>query len=130
MNAKEFWFYYREGTEKNCGKNDKARGAGEGDRTLVTCLGSKSSTIELHPHVEYAGILHDKTINVITVFINGAARTFDQPVNITSLISLMELTGKRIAVECNAEIVPRASFNQHMLANGDKLEIVVAVGGG
>jgi hypothetical protein len=27
-------------------------GAGEGNRTLVTCLGSKSSTIELHPHIE------------------------------------------------------------------------------
>ena len=31
-------------------------GAGEGNRTLVTCLGSKSSTIELHPHIDCASV--------------------------------------------------------------------------
>lgn len=42
----------------------------------------------------------------------------------------MQLGGKRIALECNGEIVPRGQFNEHLLADGDKLEIVVAVGGG
>ena len=42
----------------------------------------------------------------------------------------MQLGGKRIAVECNSEIVPRGQFDQRLLADGDRLEIVVAVGGG
>jgi sulfur carrier protein len=42
----------------------------------------------------------------------------------------MGLQDKRIAIERNGEIVPRSQFDQPMLANGDKLEIVVAVGGG
>ena len=40
------------------------------------------------------------------------------------------MTGKRIALERNGEIVPRSTFTAQHLADGDKLEIVVAVGGG
>jgi sulfur carrier protein len=42
----------------------------------------------------------------------------------------MGLTGKRIALECNGEIVPRSLFAVQKLEDGDKLEVVVAVGGG
>ena len=49
---------------------------------------------------------------------------------VAELIRQMGLTGKRIALERNGEIVPRSHFTQQMLADGDKLEIVVAVGGG
>jgi len=38
--------------------------------------------------------------------------------------------GKRIALERNGEIVPRSQFAEQQLADGDRLEIVVAVGGG
>ncbi|MBL8406345.1 MAG: sulfur carrier protein ThiS, partial [Candidatus Accumulibacter sp.] len=38
--------------------------------------------------------------------------------------------GKRIAVERNGEIVPRSRHGETMLADGDRVEIVVAVGGG
>jgi len=67
---------------------------------------------------------------VISVSINGAAREFAQAISVAELIQQMELTGKRIALERNGEIVPRSQFAQQMLADGDKLEIVVAVGGG
>jgi sulfur carrier protein len=50
--------------------------------------------------------------------------------NVTQLLAHMGLQGKRIAVERNGEIVPRSKFDQPMLADGDRLEIVVAVGGG
>ena len=50
--------------------------------------------------------------------------------NITQLLEHMGLQGKRIAVERNGEIVPRSKFDQPILADGDRLEIVVAVGGG
>ena len=67
---------------------------------------------------------------MISVSINGEARHFDSPISIAALIEQMQLSGKRIALERNGEIVPRGQFNQHLLADGDKLEIVVAVGGG
>ncbi len=67
---------------------------------------------------------------MISVSINGATRTFEQPISVAQLIQQMELTGKRIALERNGEIVPRSQFAQQMLADGDNLEVVVAVGGG
>jgi sulfur carrier protein len=67
---------------------------------------------------------------VISVSINGAARDFPQAVSVAELIHDMGLGGKRIALERNGVIVPRSRFEQQMLTDGDKLEIVVAVGGG
>ena len=67
---------------------------------------------------------------MISVSINGAARDFPQAISVAGLIQAMGLVGKRIALERNGEIVPRSQFEQQMLADGDKLEIVVAVGGG
>ena len=49
---------------------------------------------------------------------------------ITDLIAHLDITGKRIAIECNAEIVLRSQYAEVMLKDGDKLEIVGAVGGG
>ncbi|HKQ26921.1 MAG TPA: sulfur carrier protein ThiS [Burkholderiales bacterium] len=62
--------------------------------------------------------------------INGLSRSFPGPLSIAGLIEELELKGKRIALERNGEIVPRSEFAQVALADGDALEIVVAVGGG
>lgn len=67
---------------------------------------------------------------MITVNINGTKRQFPESISVASLIEEMELTGKRIALERNGEIVPRSSFATQKLVEGDKLEVVVAVGGG
>lgn len=67
---------------------------------------------------------------MITLIINGATRQFPKTLSITALIEEMGLTGKRIALERNGEIVPRSTFASQALADGDRLEIVVAVGGG
>ena len=69
-------------------------------------------------------------LNVITVNINGAARQLHDSTHIAALIEEMGLSGKRIALERNGEIVPRSSYATQQLADGDKLEVVVAVGGG
>ena len=69
-------------------------------------------------------------MKVISVSINGVARQFDTPVNVATMLEQMQLGGRRIAVECNGEIIPRGQFGQRLLADGDILEIVVAVGGG
>jgi thiamine biosynthesis protein ThiS len=67
---------------------------------------------------------------VITVTINGATRQLPHNINISGLIDDMGLAGKRIALERNGEIVPRSTFAIQQIADGDKLEVVVAVGGG
>ena len=67
---------------------------------------------------------------VITVNINGEPRQLSADATVAALIEEMGLTGKRIALERNGEIVPRSTFVSQRLTAGDKLEIVVAVGGG
>lgn len=42
----------------------------------------------------------------------------------------MPLAGKRFAIELNGEIVPKSAHATTLLHDGDKLEVVVAVGGG
>lgn len=67
---------------------------------------------------------------MISLTINGEPRQFEQALNCAELLNQLELAGKRVAIERNGEIVPRSRFPGQMLADGDKLEIVVAVGGG
>ena len=67
---------------------------------------------------------------MIEVNVNGAAQRFDQNIDVAALLEHLQLAGKRVAVERNGEIVPRSRFAQTPLADGDRLEIVVAVGGG
>ena len=67
---------------------------------------------------------------MISISINGAPRQLESAISIADLVCEMGLEGKRIAIERNGEIAPRSQFSQQMLQDGDKLEIVVAVGGG
>lgn len=67
---------------------------------------------------------------MITLSINGELRQFPSPLTLTGLATLLELSGKRIAIEKNGEIVPRSQHASTSLQEGDQLEIVVAVGGG
>jgi len=67
---------------------------------------------------------------MIAITINGEPRRFSSPLSCQQLIDQLELTGKRVALERNGHIVPRSLFGDQELADGDRLEIVVAVGGG
>jgi sulfur carrier protein len=68
---------------------------------------------------------------LIALTINGHSRSFEATqLSVAALVERMGLQGKRIAIERNGEIVPRADFAGVMLVSGDKLEIVGAVGGG
>jgi sulfur carrier protein len=68
--------------------------------------------------------------HMVTVTINGERREFAQALAFAQLIEALGLAGKRIAIERNGEIVPRGQFAAHAISDGDRLEIVVAVGGG
>lgn len=66
-----------------------------------------------------------------SIRINGEERHFDAATTtLAALVSELGLTGKRIAIERNGEIVPRSQHANTPLTEGDELEIVVAVGGG
>ena len=67
---------------------------------------------------------------MLNITINGEPRQFDTGQNVASVIEALALTGKRIPVERNGEIVPKSQHAATVLEPGDRLEIVVAVGGG
>jgi len=64
------------------------------------------------------------------ITLNGESRRFPDPLTVAGLVEALGYTGKRIAIERNGEIVPRGRHAETLLAAGDRLEIVVAVGGG
>jgi sulfur carrier protein len=65
-----------------------------------------------------------------TLRINGESRPFPDPLTVAVLVEQLGYAGKRIAIERNGEIVPKSQYAATPLAEGDSLEIVVAVGGG
>ena len=67
---------------------------------------------------------------MIELTVNGEMRRVDPGATVALLLDQMELTGKRLAVERNGDIVPKSQHGTTALHSGDKLEIVVAVGGG
>lgn len=67
---------------------------------------------------------------MIQLSVNGESRRLGADASVSQLLESLELAGKRVAVEKNGEIVPRSRYAQTVLADGDRLEIVVAVGGG
>jgi sulfur carrier protein len=67
---------------------------------------------------------------MLEITINGETRRYPEPLTVAGLTEQLGLTGKRIAVERNGEIVPKSQHGATPLTSGDQLEIVVAVGGG
>ncbi len=62
--------------------------------------------------------------------LNGQPREFPAPLSIRSLLQAMGLGERRVAVEVNQSIVPRSRHDQHLLDEGDQVEIIQAIGGG
>ena len=82
------------------------------------------------PSVKFApsrSLSYPRPMNLV---INGESRDFPAPLSVAALLELLGYAGKRIAVERNGEIVPKSLHGETALVEGDKLEIVVAVGGG
>jgi len=67
---------------------------------------------------------------MIQIIVNGSARRHESPLALSALIDELALKGKKIAVERNGEIVPKSAHASTLLADGDRMEIVAAVGGG
>ncbi len=68
--------------------------------------------------------------NAITVIANGDPVRLTSEATVADLVLTLELAGRRFALERNGQIVPRSQHPQARLEDGDRIEIVHAVGGG
>ncbi|MBN7136007.1 thiamine biosynthesis protein ThiS [Lysobacter enzymogenes] len=66
----------------------------------------------------------------MNILLNGEARALTAPITVDQLLAAEGLGERRVAVEINGEIVPRGRHALTALAEGDKVEIVHALGGG
>lgn len=64
------------------------------------------------------------------VTLNGDARELHDDTTVEQLVRELGLGGRRIAVEINLDVVPRAEFAARALRDGDVVEIVQFIGGG
>ncbi|MGD9763820.1 MAG: sulfur carrier protein ThiS [Candidatus Binatia bacterium] len=64
------------------------------------------------------------------VMLNGDARELRDAITVGDLVQELGLGARRVAVEINLDIVPRAEFAQRALREGDIIEIVQFMGGG
>ncbi|MBP0047138.1 sulfur carrier protein ThiS [Marinobacterium sp. AK62] len=62
--------------------------------------------------------------------VNGEALEVQESTTLADLTEQLQLTGKRIAIELNLEIIPRSEHAATRLSSGDRVEIVHAIGGG
>ena len=62
--------------------------------------------------------------------LNGESLELPDGETVAALIARMDLTGRRVAVELNLDIVPRSQHADTILNDGDNVEVVHAIGGG
>ena len=69
-------------------------------------------------------------LNMMQIIVNGEPREVAAGLTAAQLVVLLELGGRRLAMEINREILPRSQYAEHVLRAGDHIEIVQAIGGG
>lgn len=67
---------------------------------------------------------------MLSIVLNGSHCRCPDQATVADLIHELALEGKRVAVERNGEIVPKSRHGDTLLADGDCIEVVRAVGGG
>jgi sulfur carrier protein len=64
------------------------------------------------------------------ITLNGKPHDLSGQTNITDLLAVLNINPKQVAVAVNGEVVPRDTWVDAKVAEGDAVEIVRAVGGG
>lgn len=64
------------------------------------------------------------------ILVNGTPHIVPEGTSAAQLLVILDLQGKRLAMEINQDLVPRSQFDTHVLKANDTVEIVQAIGGG
>jgi sulfur carrier protein len=64
------------------------------------------------------------------LYLNGQIQQFETALSVAQLVGLLSLQGQRIAVEVNRSIIPKSRHAETRLNDGDRVEIIQAMGGG
>lgn len=64
------------------------------------------------------------------IYINGESKFFNEAISLSILLEQSGLAGKRVAVEVNESIIPKGRHAETVVSDGDKIEIIHAIGGG
>jgi sulfur carrier protein len=64
------------------------------------------------------------------IMLNGELRELQAGITVIGLLETAGFSGRKVAVEINQEIVPKSAHAERVLAEGDRVEIVHAMGGG
>lgn len=64
------------------------------------------------------------------IVLNGKLQEITDDIFLSRLVSLLGLTGQRLAVEINQEVISRSRYDGTRISPGDKIEIIHAIGGG
>jgi sulfur carrier protein len=68
--------------------------------------------------------------STMRLLINGEEKSFSSVADVAGLVAALGLDPRKVAIERNLEIVPRSTYAATPIADGDRIEIVVFVGGG
>ncbi len=66
----------------------------------------------------------------VEISVNGEPRQITADSTVSDLVTMLDLTPQRLAIELNLAIVPRQNWAATKLKSGDRLEVVHFVGGG
>jgi len=66
----------------------------------------------------------------MNIIVNGVEQTYTSSLTLETLLIELGHANKKVAVEVNEEIIPRSELRNKLVVDGDKIEIINAVGGG
>ena len=66
----------------------------------------------------------------MNIIVNGVEQTYTSSLTLETLLIELDHANKKVAVEVNEEIIPRSELGNRLVVDGDKIEIINAVGGG
>lgn len=74
--------------------------------------------------------LKTTALSTMQIRLNGEPYEVSAEETIAGLLARLDLAGRRVAVELNMDIVPRSQHEATSLQEGDRVEVVHAIGGG
>lgn len=66
----------------------------------------------------------------MNILLNNKKEKINEGMTIDQLIKVKNINNKYFAVEINEQVVPKSNYRNHVIKNGDVIEIITAIGGG